>query len=58
MLGLLFESNQLIDLGEDCHLLCALAGRVIHLIGHLSFFLEVSAVLAQVAEAVLVSCLL
>ena len=58
MLGLLLEPDELVDLGEDGHLLCALAGRIVRIIGHLGLFLEVGAVLAQIAEAVLVPRLL
>lgn len=58
MLRLLLQPDQLVDLREDCHLLCALAGRIVGLVGHICFFLEVGAVFAQIAEAVLVSCLL
>lgn len=58
MLGLLLQPNQLVDLREDRHLLRALAGQIVRLVGHFCFFLEVGAVFAEVAEAVLVPRLL
>lgn len=58
VLGLLLQPNQLVDLREDRHLLRALAGQIVRLVGHIRFFLEVGAVFAEVAEAVLVPRLL